>query len=417
MKDSKILEVDMDLLNQSGSLFSVLIEYGIYAMSFKVKELQKCGETFTRSEAVGNLAALIFGELTCGYITFSESAKIRRLCNDAYFTHSYLECVAKVKNNPYVTKIKSGLASEVNSVYKDTMCIYPPIRYLGSDNIHVLPKETSSDVFNGIKYDGLTNLVSPYVRKIAFINPNITHLLSNRIQSAYMNTIMAETCGYEDLGRDVSHELSGRINRDYMVMLCPKIIDTNFLADNLKAFSMSVCEADSSEEMMFRNKQYGSEKHTYSQLIEVIRLTSGIDLVAANETYGFKLGLIECVAKKETGIQFVKRMQKAITDLKLSDIVSSKKTDTKDRIISPRRILTRHEVWLQYLSGTKVLCRAKLSNSGDYLVLEPKDRDGAYYIFNGHIVNSEHVKLSENSYERLYHTDKNHKIVDEFLKS
>jgi hypothetical protein len=92
-------------------------------------------------------------------------------------------------------------------------------------------------------------------------------------------------------------------------------------------------------------------------------------------------------------------------------------TKPQARNPSQRHIITSHKVTLIYKSGAKVTCNAKLSKSRSYLVLEPHEKDGAYYIFNGQVVSKESINVKKESYERLVHCEKNNAIVKEFLES
>ena len=96
------------------------------------------------------------------------------------------------------------------------------------------------------------------------------------------------------------------------------------------------------------------------------------------------------------------------------------KSDRKiigNRLYAPRQIHTLANVDLIYRCGQKVTCSAKLSKSGDYLVLEPKGKAGAYYIFDGHLADKEAISVRSEDFIRVVHSENNNKIVQDYLES
>lgn len=145
-------------------------------------------------------------------------------------------------------------------------------------------------------------------------------------------------------------------------------------------------------------------------LDKMVKEFTGIDLNALPD-YNISLSCIE-VDGRLTG----KSLEEDVK-LKVEAAVSKVRSIREFRTVSKRMLPSNTHITLQYKSGARVLCNARLSQSHDYLILEPKGTDGAYYIFDGNLAHKDVVSVREESYIRLYHTDKNTRTVHDFLKS
>lgn len=266
--------------------------------------------------------------------------------------------------------------------------------------IHEQPGPVLSDFLNFQVVDGekLSRyipyvLLSPYIHRLIYFHPSVygQGLLHRCAEWASKAT-------YITTGKGTLQDLPGLIH-EWMLRTTTTVL-RNDIPNKERVSQILHSNMRMEYSSIVGNTGVSTEQ---ARLIEAL---TGLNLLEAEDSSNFRLENV-ILNVSETPEELTARLRETLSSL----------LNREPRIISPRMIPSERRVKLVYSSGATASCHAHLSKSKEYLVLEPADRDGAYYIFDGKLAEQNEVSVKDNNFIRLYHIEGNHEIVHEFLRS